>query len=184
MDAVFGWVKNLVFFYILMTAVLHVLPKNSYQKYVRFFGGLLLVVLLLTPVLEFLYQPGYLLDKISYESFWQEMNTVQLDMEGMETAQKQVYIQEYENAIAGDIAQMVQEEELVVYKVSVLISEDYQLKNISLSVGLKEEGGIYVEKMVLQDNSREYPEVLKLKEKIMDFYEVDDSQIQIAVKEG
>ena len=38
--------------------------------------------------------------------------------------------------------------------------------------------------MILQDNSQEYPEILKLKEKIMSFYDVSEEQIQIMVEEG
>ena len=37
MGYIYAWVKNLVCFYILLTVVLHLLPKDNYQKYVRFF---------------------------------------------------------------------------------------------------------------------------------------------------
>lgn len=39
MGYIYSWVKNLVCFYILLTVVLHLLPKENYQKYVRFFSG-------------------------------------------------------------------------------------------------------------------------------------------------
>ena len=110
MEVIYGWVKNIVFFYIIMTAVLHLLPKNSYQKYVRFFGGIILVILLLTPLLELLYHPDYLLDKISYQSFLQDMNTMKLDVEGMEQTQKEIFFKEYEEAIANDIKTLSRED--------------------------------------------------------------------------
>ena len=54
MEAVYGWVRNLVCFYIFITAILHLLPKESYRKYIRFFTGLLLVILVLTPIFSLL----------------------------------------------------------------------------------------------------------------------------------
>ena len=47
----------------------------------------------------------------------------------------------------------------------------------------EQQEGIRIQKITLKDNSREYPHVLEVKEKIMKFYEVDSSQIQIAVQE-
>ena len=182
MGLIYGWVKDLVVFYILMTAVLHLLPKNSYQKYVRFFGGLLLVALLLTPVLELLKQPESLLDRISYESFWQEMDTVRLDMAGMEQTQRKAYQREYEKAIAQDVTLMAQDQFLVLWA-EVEMTEEYQITNIALSlVPLGQEEGIAIEKITFQYNTSEYPGVLELKQKIMDFYQVGDGQIQIMVE--
>ncbi len=68
------------------------------------------MALLLTPVLELLKRPESLLDRISYESFWQEMDTVRLDMAGMEQTQRQAYQREYEKAIAQDISLMARDD--------------------------------------------------------------------------
>ena len=49
---IYEWVKGIAFYMVLMTAVLQVLPENGYKKYIRFFTGLLLVVLLSEPLLH------------------------------------------------------------------------------------------------------------------------------------
>lgn len=185
MQGIYDWIKNLVYFYILMTAILHLLPKSNYQKYVRFFGGLLLVVLLISPVLEFFRYPDVLLERISYESFWQEMDTVKLDMASLEEMQQSAYREEYEKAIAEDISLMALEENLQTLSAEVELSKDCRVTSVALSVipdGAEE--GILIEKITFQDNSSAYPGVRELKQKIMEFYEVTDSQVQIAVQEG
>lgn len=48
----YEWLKDVSFYLILVTAVLYVLPSNSYRKYIRFFTGLVLIILLLNPVLS------------------------------------------------------------------------------------------------------------------------------------
>ena len=51
-ESIYTWMKDIVFYLIIVTAVLEVLPGGNYQKYIRFFTGLVLMLLLLTPVLN------------------------------------------------------------------------------------------------------------------------------------
>ena len=55
---VYRWMQNLAVYMILVTAFLQALPENSYRKYVRFFCGLLLTVLLAQPVLDLMGEAG------------------------------------------------------------------------------------------------------------------------------
>ena len=48
----YEWLRNLAFYMVLVTAVLQLIPNRSYEKYIRFFCGLILVILLLTPVMR------------------------------------------------------------------------------------------------------------------------------------
>lgn len=49
-EELYQWMKNLAVFYILFTAVLHLVPDKKYERYVRSFMGLLLIYMLCTPV--------------------------------------------------------------------------------------------------------------------------------------
>ena len=51
-EAIYNWLEQLACYLILVTAVLHVLPDSGYKKYIRFFTGLILVLLLASPVLQ------------------------------------------------------------------------------------------------------------------------------------
>lgn len=51
-EYMYQWLQNLAFYMILMTAVLQALPDSSYRKYIRFFCGMILVVLLAGPILQ------------------------------------------------------------------------------------------------------------------------------------
>ena len=43
---IYQWMKNLAFFHVLTTAILHILPDKRYEQYVRLFMGLLLILLI------------------------------------------------------------------------------------------------------------------------------------------
>ena len=44
--------EDLAVYLILVSAILQALPQESYQKYIRFFSGLVLIILLMTPLLR------------------------------------------------------------------------------------------------------------------------------------
>lgn len=54
MDAFGEWMGNLAFYMVMVTAAMQVLPESDYRKYIRFFTGMVLVILLLTPALQLL----------------------------------------------------------------------------------------------------------------------------------
>lgn len=53
-EYIYDWLWNFVCYMILVTALLQVLPENSYQKYIRFFSSLILVLILASPVFRIL----------------------------------------------------------------------------------------------------------------------------------
>lgn len=46
------WVKNLAVCMILFSAILRILPKNHFEKYIRFYTGLLVLILVIRPLLS------------------------------------------------------------------------------------------------------------------------------------
>lgn len=49
-EQIYQWMKNLVFFYVIFQAILQLLPDGNYEKYVRFYMGLLLILLMISPI--------------------------------------------------------------------------------------------------------------------------------------
>lgn len=52
MKELYQWLQDLAVYLILVSAILQALPQESYQKYIRFFFGLVLIILLMTPLLR------------------------------------------------------------------------------------------------------------------------------------
>lgn len=52
MKELYQWLQDLAVYLILVSAILQVLPQELYQKYIRFFSGLVLIILLMTPLLR------------------------------------------------------------------------------------------------------------------------------------
>ncbi|TGY95426.1 hypothetical protein E5329_14760 [Petralouisia muris] len=183
MEIIYTWVKNIVCFYIFMNIIIHLLPRESYRKYVRFFSGMLLMILVATPVLSVLGKEDELMKKISQAGFFQELDNLKLDTAHLEQTQKKMYVQEYERAIEMDIGRIAEGKELYPVQIEVHLSEEYQVESIAMAVRV-EEDGVSVPKASFGDNSSEYPGAGELKQELMEFYRLDETKIQIAVQGG
>lgn len=52
LEEIYGWLRNISVYLIVTAAVMHAIPGKEYEKYVRFFSGLVLILLLFTPILK------------------------------------------------------------------------------------------------------------------------------------
>ncbi len=182
MSYIFAWVKNLVCFYLLLTVVLNLLPKKNYQKYVRFFSGMLLTILVTSPILSLMGNEELLREKISQAGLFQELNNLKLDTAHLEDTQKERYLQEYERALEMDVSHIAEQKELTVSEVKVCLSQDYQVESIELRAAFQEDESIFVQKASFADQIQEYPRVQELKQELMDFYRLKETQVIIEIE--
>lgn len=51
-EILYDWVRNLVFYQILTSIIINMIPANVYEKYIRFFLGMLFIIIAMQPVLK------------------------------------------------------------------------------------------------------------------------------------
>ncbi len=88
-EYIYDWLWNFVCYMILITALLQVLPENSYQKYIRFFSSLILVLILASPIFLILGMD---------ENFRQMYNSAEYRQMKREIEEKEQFIKEQEQA--------------------------------------------------------------------------------------
>lgn len=181
MSYIYTWVKNLVCFYLLLTVVLHLLPQKSYRKYIRFFAGMLLIILVVSPVLSLLGNEEALKSKISQAEFFQDLDNMKLDTEHLEAVQKETYLREYENALEMDVGRMAEQKQLVAQAVEVRLTEEYEVESIEMTVSFAGDDSIFVQRASYAGDSTEYPQVYELKRDLMEYYRLDESRISIEI---
>ncbi len=52
LDVLYEWIQNLVFFLLIAGMLLDALPGTAYRKYVRFFTGMVVILLLVSPIFK------------------------------------------------------------------------------------------------------------------------------------
>lgn len=51
LEFIYDWMENISVYLVILIAVIQMIPKNTYEKYIRFFAGLVLILLLSKPIL-------------------------------------------------------------------------------------------------------------------------------------
>ena len=105
-EAVYDWMKCLAVFYILLSTMLHLVPTGQYERYVRFFMGLLLILMMCAPAAAILGK-----SREAAESFrlFYEMEENYREEQNLENLQKFYLEKGYEEAIEKKILENLQE---------------------------------------------------------------------------
>lgn len=52
MEFIYGYIKNICVFTLVMTLILNIFPDRQYKKYIKLFAGLLLLALIFNPIVK------------------------------------------------------------------------------------------------------------------------------------
>ncbi len=63
----YEWLQNLAFYLVLVTAIFHIIPESNYKKYIQFFTGLVLIIMIISPIMQLFGTD------ISIKDFYQDM---------------------------------------------------------------------------------------------------------------
>lgn len=77
LEYIYEWIQNIAFYLVLMTAVLHVIPDSGYKKYIRFFTGLVLILLIFTPVLQLFQMDHWVTDIYQSKEYQKQMEKME-----------------------------------------------------------------------------------------------------------
>lgn len=185
MNAVFDYIKGFIALFLLLTVLTHMVPKKSFQKYVHFFSEMLLAFGMIYPVLSLLGNSDFFLEKIHYEAFAEELNEVSMDAKKIQYMRNDVYVKEYEEAIALDVQNIISQNEYEAKQVTVELSETFEIEQITVELEAPVEKEIMVGKIMAEDTEggntlAEELACRELEEKILSYYEISNEKIQVA----
>lgn len=187
MGFIFEYVKPIVFFLVLETVIFNLISDIAFKKLTKLFCGIILILLILVPVEKILgiaQAPAKLLEN---EQLQQAVRQCENMISYGDDYLTEKYLEEYIKIIKEDIRQTVENEglsmadceieidteEAVIKKITVSISE----KEDENQIGLKKEISISVNGDVKQIS--EEPEIIKIKNKIVDNYQIEEKNILI-----
>jgi len=80
LNYIYQWIENISFYLIIIVAVIQMMPDNSYKKYVRFFAGMILILMLCGPILKIFGMTSY--QNIEYQNALKDIEKAMEEMEG------------------------------------------------------------------------------------------------------
>ncbi|MCM1257379.1 MAG: stage III sporulation protein AF [Roseburia sp.] len=176
MEGIVSWVKNYSMVFLFFTVLTSLAAKKEYRRYLQLFVEFVLVITLLMPVLKALGSETDFFDRIAYDTFWQELDSIKADREKLDFLDEDIYIERYEQVIGADVSAMAEDAGYGVLHVRVELGEEFEIERIELDLAKEQE---YT---VIQGSLKEQPEeqeIIRLREKIAEFYQVDLENIRI-----
>ena len=92
-ESIFLWIRNIAYYMILVTAMVQVIPNNSYKKYIRLFTGMVFILLLTTPILKLF---GVFQEEITLDHFRKYQEKIE-EIEEMQSMNIEI-----ENVVIGE----------------------------------------------------------------------------------
>lgn len=173
MNQMYEWLQEIAVFFILMTAVLNILPEAKYRRYVQFFLGLVMLAVLSRPILALGNLNGILevtLEKLTLEEEVRGMEDSRIRVEGI---QKEVLFEAYEEEISRQIVQFLEGMGVVPVEAEVVVGQEEGEAAVErIAVTIRKENG--------EENAAQERE---LKKELAEVYQLSEAHIIVKLQE-
>lgn len=197
MEAVYQWMKNIVYF-LLLVGVIRNLTSKEYQKYTGLTVGLCLVLLVASPLMKYVSEDNFLfflrMNELDDELAWKEISADETEWKESVLAEYGILVREQAGALLKDMGLIVTrvefqlEEDRVITGLTVWVSR----KAAEQSNGYKAVETISITDIVVSLDSEEEEELqqdslelqilkLAIKTELADFYDMDASHIYVII---
>ena len=131
---IYQWMKNLAFFHVLTTTVLHILPDKRYEQYIRLFMGLLLALMICTPVFSLVGKSSELLN--GFQKYYGEEEQARMENEA-EGIRKTCLREAYKKELEKQIRRLLSDAGIFSEKISGVEAEITAEKKLLVKINLK-----------------------------------------------
>jgi len=194
-----SWVKQIVIFYIFANFIIHVLPNGNYEKYIKFFIGLILIAVVISPITGFFKLDTLFEDIYNSAISSDSISEMQADLKYAEKSNYDNIAQPYKEDIIKNVEKIVTENYLYPVKTTVDFNMDSesetfgQIKDIQLQVSKKytNENKVIIDKIKIQTENSESgtksdsnnnlsAASITIKNSIADFYHISPDNVNIS----
>jgi len=193
MDGILQWVKNIAFFLILSGLVYQILPDSRFKKYVRFFMGLVLTLMVLSPLLNLWNLEDVLVQAAETFSLDRSRLELQAELENGVGEQEAGIQREYQGMIQEKVTGIVAEKGYFVQDFSAELNLDPESEDVGkilmMEVILSPEDQdtvIWIEPVAIgapgegEPSSLELPEIRR---EIEAYFELEEGVLTLYLKE-
>ena len=207
MNIISRWIKNIVFYMLLNTVLMNLLGNSRYKKYVSIVSGLILVMIVISPLIKILHLDDELDYKIRSKEFAVETADFQNSLDIMEKNKTDLIFNEYKEKIKNQVGEIMESQGLYLVDLDISINMDSEHEDFgeitSMSIlakdtkedleskSLKER--IEIEEVRIsainhnQDEAQSQEKIysaeeIAIKIKLSDFYNIETENINISIE--
>ena len=101
-EYLYQWMENLAFYMVMITAVMHIIPDKGYQRYLRFFTGLVLIIMLAAPIVKLLGMESSWENLYENDEYLTKIEKIENSTDYLETITPEEYLNEVQKEYQDD----------------------------------------------------------------------------------
>lgn len=189
-ESLYAWIKNIAFYLIFITAVFQMIPNRQYQKYIKLFTGMLLVMFIMSPVSKWFGTEDVMEQVYLKDSFSMEMKEIKADEEAADRVRSRYLLESYKKQIEEKVKELIKAQDLYPVSVCVQLSEEEDTLGEPVSIVIEaalseaQAEEIIIEKIEIQNKRPEVESVqeVELKNTLEQYYGIDRNNIYITIQ--
>lgn len=184
-EAMYSWMRNLAYYYLFYSIVLNLLPDKQYRVYIKNFLGMLLIIMLLSPILSFFKLDTQLESRVRIEAFREEFENALKGELVLEEEQNEYLLYAYKEEIENQITQLFAQHNLTVQNIQVSLEgeEEVIVKQIYVLAGDSENAAENRVDVVALKPDHENEKAVEIKKELQEVYQTDPVNIIINIQE-
>jgi len=207
MDEIYTWIKNIVIYMIMNTIIMNLLGNKSYKKYISIVSGMILVLIVVSPLMKFMQLEENLDYYLQINDFAIETSEFKTDLNRMEEEQSNAIFAEYQDKIQLQVKELLLEESVYLDSFHLTIDKDTksntfgEIMSMDITANMEQneeedkEDRLQIDEIEIASISigeQEENAVLNLpspmeiniKNKLSDFYNIEQGNINISIQGG
>ncbi|MDD3172446.1 MAG: stage III sporulation protein AF [Herbinix sp.] len=202
---VYSWIKNIVVYMIINTIIMNLLGNKSYKKYVSIVSGMILVLIVISPLVKLMKLEDNLDYFLQSNDFAIESSDFKNELNQMEEEQSDAIFAEYKEKIKKQVEELLLAENVYLKSFQVEIDRKTdsstfgEILNMNITASIEQnkekEDSLQIDQIDIdkidigekdEDTSKDVPSPIEIniKNKLSDFYNIEQSNINISIQGG
>lgn len=185
MSVIYDWIKDILYYLILISLVYQLLPNENYRKYMKLFSGILLVIIVLKPLKIFIQEDSLDSVKAAFQQYDSNDEEIKAKVEEFKDEQEQLSQEYVSEQLKEQVQKIVEDRGFYIESAHVETQDDKEVLCINILRGDTTGKDIVVEAVQIkkeegQEHSTENEKIIKeLKKEVADYYKVKEDLVQI-----
>lgn len=207
MDIIYTWIRNIVVYMILNTIIMNLLGNKSYKKYISIVSGMILVLIVVSPLMNYMELEDNLDYFLQANDFSIETSDFKNDLNRMEEAQSDAIFAEYEEKIKLQVESLLLEEQVNLINFDITIDKNSsnatfgEILQMDITANMEQneeedkEERLFIDEIdvdrisignEVEDEAQKPPSPMEIniKNKLADFYNIEQGNINISIQGG
>ena len=133
-EGILNYIQSFLVLFLLMKVLLFLIPRSSFEKYISFFSGVILVLGMLQPMLSFFKLDESLQKNFYIATFEKQALEASVNIAKISSGKEDFYNRQMETFVGEEIKKQMKLVGIPVKEIEVVLDGDYEVSGIKVVV--------------------------------------------------